>query len=1199
MALGTVTPYPQDEERPESRGSTASKQNFMDHLEEDAANKTISEQVAENTAQEEEENTEQVPLMGNTERDESDEETESENTEQDEEELAKKPLNEPEIPTLGITPADEEEEEEEDEESVGEEEEEENDINSEIAAGGRLQSEPEVDDEDSQSSTSDKLAEKAIQLHEQQYVPLSFAQKKIKTILADWTKMKLEYVKNLEALETQYKEAEREDQEYMKTFVVEYQKRYNKLKRKMKIKVKEKVIEIKKLNRELAVLKGEDVSHLPDEATLEKEAQQLAKHAARPMSANSSSEAFAVVERRTFSEMAIQTEDVRVTDMTSSAMLLGLTPRSARSQDSGQEENIANVAGVHAELNNANMLLNEEVSRLHQAIEELKDHYDEKLKAKEIETRNLSSQIENLEEFKSEVMRVEENGVEVEGEVDVSEEQLNKMVQDVTKDTREKERKLRHQSTRNLHKLVDLESIQQAQAATKNDESQKEISSLKDTIAELQQQILSMSNAKNEANEEEEEPAEQENDDGDQERIIEALKKRVEVAKAKMKQLLAQKTVLVKTIETFKAESDNEKAKLERTENELKRTLELVEDLKSQSENTQQLLDAKDETIDKLEKAYKKAQRQNLQTPVGAKNAERELKKLKTMQLAKEQEYKTLQKQLELAQTQLSDMSARESRVREKRDEEKKAYEKKLEDMREQQTALSEKLKDDVEQKIEKALGKKNKELEKYQQREETIKKKIVTIVNELNKTRKERDALKEKTDKLEKFTEASQKMLGKLKKKIQDDAHYKDDYVKATKDLKEFKKEYDEMEKTLHTSEEKQRKLYNKIEEMKGKIRVYARCRPFNHKDPTPHEQVTHFIDDVSMKVVPLSGRAEKMYRFNRVFRPDSTQEEVFKDTKDLIRSCLDGYNVCIFAYGQTGTGKTWTITGKEGQEGLVPKAIREVYALAAKRQKMWDTKIEIQMLELYCDKLRDLLRTPHIKQTYTCKVHSKSKNGHHDIKPDSHGNMVVTNSVSVSAPTVEECFAIYEEGQAARKVRKTGMNDESSRSHLMFTMHVTSTNKTSGNISIGKLTMVDLAGSEKSKKTGLVDEQASKEALSINTSLLALGEVINALSESRPFIPYRTNKLTLLLSDSLGGNAKTLMFVCIGPSSYNTDETLNSLNYAERVKKIKNEVSKKQESKKVGQLRQMVTKLKERLHYATTHNGELPPDADDDILI
>mmetsp|Transcript_13440 Transcript_13440/g.20312 ORF Transcript_13440/g.20312 Transcript_13440/m.20312 type:complete len:990 (+) Transcript_13440:473-3442(+) len=989
--------------------------------------------------------------------------------------------------------------------------------------------------------------------------------------------MKLEYIANLEKLEKQYKEAELEDQEYMKMFVMNYKKRYDKLKFKMKIKVKEKTLEIRKLTRELAEAKGEDVSHLPELKAIEREAEKL-KKLEKKEDEIVIPELPAVIDRRTYAEVEVQTDN-NLGDITGN-ILMGFTPRTARSESSGMKEDVE----VPQEMIDANLMLNEEVSRLHQAIEELKEHYDSKLRNKEMESMNLERQIKNLEEFKEEVMRVQEDGVDYDDEVD--EDALNQMVHNVTKDTRAKEEQLRQQSQRNLTKLVDMKAIQNNEDVKEKD---NEIAKLKETIAELQQQMIDSSK------EDETTPEEDEQGGTD----VKALEKRLEVAKTKMKQLLGQKQMLVKSIEMFKAEAEKDKLKYDKQDEELKHTLEVVEELKEEVENARQLLEAKDETILKLEKAFKTAQRQNLQTPQGAKNAERELKKLKTLQLAKEQEYKTLQQELESANIQLADVQEQEKRIREKREEEKKEYEKKLEDMRMKQTELTEKLKSDVASRIESALEKKNKEVEKYQAREDAIKQKIVTLVGELNKTRGERDDLQARVEKLEKFTTASQKMLTKLKKKIQEDAHFKDDYEVATKKLKSFQKEYDEMQGTLHSSQEKVRKLYNQIEDMKGKIRVYARCRPFNDKDPEPQETITHFIDDTSMKVVPLNDREERVYNFNRVFRPDSSQDEVFKDTKDLIRSSLDGYNVCIFAYGQTGTGKTWTITGKQGQEGLVPKAIREVYDLINKRSKLWDTTIEIQMLELYCDKLRDLLDTKDIKANFDPKVHLTSKNGSYDIKPDSHGNMVVTNTISCGAKTVDDCFSIYEEGQQARKVRKTGMNDESSRSHLIFTLHIHSVNKTSGGVTIGKLTMVDLAGSENSKKTGLEDEQAQKEALSINKSLLALGEVINALSEGRQFVPYRTNKLTQLLSDSLGGNAKTLMFVCIGPSAYNTVETINSLNYAERVKKIKNTVSKKQESKKVGQMRQMITKLKERLHYATQHNGELPPDDEDDILI
>ena len=154
--------------------------------------------------------------------------------------------------------------------------------------------------------------------------------------------------------------------------------------------------------------------------------------------------------------------------------------------------------------------------------------------------------------------------------------------------------------------------------------------------------------------------------------------------------------------------------------------------------------------------------------------------------------------------------------------------------------------------------------------------------------------------------------------------------------------------------------------------------------------------------------------------------------------------------------------------------------------------------------------------------------------------------------------------------------MNDESSRSHLIFSIIVDSTNVNTNVRTIGKLSFVDLAGSEKSSKTG-TDGQGQAEANAINMSLSALGNVISALSEGAKFIPYRNHILTQLMKDSLGGTAKTLMFVNCSPSVYNESETKNSLEYATRVKKIKNNVNKNVESKEIQRYKEALGKMED----------------------
>ena len=217
--------------------------------------------------------------------------------------------------------------------------------------------------------------------------------------------------------------------------------------------------------------------------------------------------------------------------------------------------------------------------------------------------------------------------------------------------------------------------------------------------------------------------------------------------------------------------------------------------------------------------------------------------------------------------------------------------------------------------------------------------------------------------------------------------------------------------------------------------------------------------------------------------------------------------------------------------------------------------------MVELYLSNLRDLLLPPHepVKEL--------------EIKEQA-GKVVVQGATEVEIVSVAQCEEIFVDGLSRRKTRATQMNSESSRSHLVFSIVIDTANINTGVRNVGKLTFVDLAGSEKSSKTG-VDKQGQEEANAINMSLTALGNVIQALSEGAKFIPYRNHVLTKLMKDSLGGTAKTLMFVNCSPSIYNESEMKNSLDYASRVKKIKNTVAKNTETKETLKLKKCISEF------------------------
>ncbi|XLR50239.1 hypothetical protein S83_000911 [Arachis hypogaea] len=373
------------------------------------------------------------------------------------------------------------------------------------------------------------------------------------------------------------------------------------------------------------------------------------------------------------------------------------------------------------------------------------------------------------------------------------------------------------------------------------------------------------------------------------------------------------------------------------------------------------------------------------------------------------------------------------------------------------------------------------------------------------------------------------------------------------------------EMEALYKEEQVLRKRYYNTIEDMKGKIRVYCRLRPLSEKEIAEKErQALAVVDEFSVEHMWKEDKP-KQYVYDRVFDGGASQESVFDDTKYLVQSAVDGYNVCIFAYGQTGSGKTFTIYGSENNPGLTPRATAELFRILRRDNSKYAFSLKAYMVELYQDTLIDLLLPKNAK-------HSKL-----EIKKDSTGMVAVENVTVRPISKIEDLNNIIQRGSDRRHTSGTQMNEESSRSHLILSVVIESTNLQSQAVARGKLSFVDLAGSERVKKSGSVGSQL-KEAQSINKSLSALGDVISALSNGGQHIPYRNHKLTMLMSDSLGGNAKTLMFVNVSPVASNLDETHNSLMYASRVRSIVNDPSKNVSSKEIARLKKLVAYWKEQ---------------------
>ncbi|KAH9307932.1 hypothetical protein KI387_035843, partial [Taxus chinensis] len=370
-------------------------------------------------------------------------------------------------------------------------------------------------------------------------------------------------------------------------------------------------------------------------------------------------------------------------------------------------------------------------------------------------------------------------------------------------------------------------------------------------------------------------------------------------------------------------------------------------------------------------------------------------------------------------------------------------------------------------------------------------------------------------------------------------------------------------LEKVYKEEQNLRKKYFNQIEDMKGKIRVYARLRPLSKKEINENQKmVLTAIDEFTLEH-PWKDEKPKVFSFDRVFDGTVSQKAVFQDTQYLVQSAVDGYNICIFAYGQTGSGKTFTIYGSEDNPGLTPRAMQELFAIMERDSKKFSFSIKVYMLELYLDALVDLLAPKNKKPVKL------------EIKKDMKGMVTVENATLISVCSLEEMETVIARGQEKRHVAENNINEESSRSHLILSVVIDSTNLQTQLQTKGKLSFVDLAGSERVKKSG-VSGDGMKEAQSINKSLSALGDVISALAGEVQHIPYRNHKLTMLMSDSLGGNAKTLMFVNISPAESNLEETYNSLNYASRVKCIQNDPSKNMNSsKEVAKLKKIIQQM------------------------
>uniref|UniRef100_A0A8C6RUF6 Kinesin-like protein n=1 Tax=Nannospalax galili TaxID=1026970 RepID=A0A8C6RUF6_NANGA len=368
--------------------------------------------------------------------------------------------------------------------------------------------------------------------------------------------------------------------------------------------------------------------------------------------------------------------------------------------------------------------------------------------------------------------------------------------------------------------------------------------------------------------------------------------------------------------------------------------------------------------------------------------------------------------------------------------------------------------------------------------------------------------------------------------------------------------------------------------------VKVVVRCRPLNEREKSMCYRQAVSVDEmrgaITVHKTDSSNEPPKTFTFDTVFGPESKQLDVYNLTaRPIIDSVLEGYNGTIFAYGQTGTGKTFTMEGVRAVpelRGIIPNSFAHIFGHIAKAEGDTRFLVRVSYLEIYNEEVRDLL--------------GKDQTQRLEVKERPDVGVYIKDLSAYVVNNADDMDRIMTLGHKNRSVGATNMNEHSSRSHAIFTITIECSEKgVDGNMHVrmGKLHLVDLAGSERQAKTGATGQRL-KEATKINLSLSTLGNVISALVDGKStHVPYRNSKLTRLLQDSLGGNSKTMMCANIGPADYNYDETISTLRYANRAKNIKNKARINEDPKDalLRQFQKEIEELKKKLEEGEEVSG------------
>ena len=394
----------------------------------------------------------------------------------------------------------------------------------------------------------------------------------------------------------------------------------------------------------------------------------------------------------------------------------------------------------------------------------------------------------------------------------------------------------------------------------------------------------------------------------------------------------------------------------------------------------------------------------------------------------------------------------------------------------------------------------------------------------------------------------------------------------------------------------------YINNQKTKSSITVAIRVRPLSQKES--ELSTVESINVLNQNSLSVTGEIsnkktnqikEQQFFFDFVFATNSTQQEVYeKTTKPLLQGIIDGFNATVFAYGATGSGKTYTMLGTENEKGIMPRSVTDLFKILQQHKKNKEFKIQISYIEIYNEEIRDLLSNGE-----ELKLHEDPAKG-----------VIIPNMKQIEVDNVENFYDLLFKGNQKRTVGQTNVNETSSRSHALLQITIDNKDKqgpNSNNIISGKFILVDLAGSEKNNST-ITNNNLTKNAIrqtegsKINQSLLNLGICINALASKSKFIPWRNSKLTHILKDSLGGNSRIVMISTVSPSLFCVDETFNTLNYSNRAKNIqtiikKNVVSVVDRDSQVSKYRDIISNLTDELEAkrnklaVITHNKHLLP--------